>query len=62
MDVHGFKEEDIVVLMDDGNHQNPTHDNIIAAFGNLVNQTKSGDCAFLHYSGMVYVWGVFPVY
>lgn len=51
MDVHGFQDEDIVVLMDDGNHTAPTHDNIIAAFRKLVSQTKAGDCAFLHYSG-----------
>jgi hypothetical protein len=51
MDIHGFKEEDITVLMDDGSHQNPTYDNILAAFGQLVTQTKAGDCAFLHYSG-----------
>lgn len=51
MDSLGFKEEDITVLMDDGSHQNPTYDNILAAFGQLVTQTKAGDCAFLHYSG-----------
>lgn len=51
MDIHGFKEEDITILMDDGSHQNPTYDNILAAFGQLVTQTKAGDCAFLHYSG-----------
>lgn len=49
MDVHGFQEEDITILMDDGNHNAPTHDNIIAAFRNLVKQTKSGDSAFLNY-------------
>ena len=51
MDVHGFKDEDITVLMDDGKHENPTYDNIISAFRTLVNQTEAGDCAFLHYSG-----------
>lgn len=51
MDVHGFQEDDITVLMDDGNHTNPTHDNIIAAFRKLVAETEAGDCAFLHYSG-----------
>ena len=29
----------------------PTHENILAAFRNLVNTTESGDCAFFHYSG-----------
>ena len=51
MDAHGFKNEDITVLMDDGQHVNPTFDNIIAAFRTLVSQTEAGDCAFLHYSG-----------
>lgn len=51
MDVHGFQETDITVLMDDGNHESPTHDNIISAFRKLVSQTQAGDCAFLHYSG-----------
>jgi len=51
MDVHGFQEEDITILMDDGNHESPTHDNILAAFRKLVSQTEAGDCAFLHYSG-----------
>ena len=51
MDVHGFKDEDITVLMDDGKHENPTYDNIISAFRTLVSQTEAGDCAFLHYSG-----------
>ena len=51
MDAHGFKEEDIMVLMDDGNHTDPTHENIIAAFRTLVSSTEAGDCAFVHYSG-----------
>jgi len=56
MDVHGFKEEDITVLMDDGSHENPTFDNIISAFRKLVGQTEAGDCAFLHYSGESVCW------
>lgn len=51
MDAQGFQEKDIVVLMDDGNHTNPTYDNIIGAFRTLVSETEAGDCAFLHYSG-----------
>jgi hypothetical protein len=51
MDAHGFQEEDIVVLMDDGNHTSPTYENIIGAFRKLVSETQGGDCAFLHYSG-----------
>jgi len=51
MDVHGFQESDITVLMDDGNHENPTYENIVAAFNTLVSQTQAGDSTFLHYSG-----------
>jgi metacaspase-1 len=51
MNAHGFREEDIVVLMDDGCHTSPTYENIIGAFRKLVSETQAGDCAFLHYSG-----------
>ena len=36
---------------DDGQHESPTHANMIAAFRKLVSSTESGDCAFFHYSG-----------
>lgn len=47
MDVHGFDEDNIVVLMDDGNHLDPTHDNILAAYKKVVAESKSGDAVFL---------------
>lgn len=34
--VHGFQDEDITILMDDGIHTNPTYDNIMNAFRELV--------------------------
>ena len=51
MDVHKFQEENITVLMDDGNHTEPTRRNMIAAYQKVVNDSESGDVVFLHYSG-----------
>lgn len=50
-DVHGFEDEDITVLMDDGEHTEPTRENILAAYDKLVQETKEGDVVFCHYSG-----------
>jgi len=51
MNVWGFEEENIVILMDDGNHTNPTRSNILEAYKNLVTNSEDGDAAFCHYSG-----------
>lgn len=51
MDVHGFPEENITVLMDDGVHPDPTRENIINGYKKLVNESSSGDSVFCHYSG-----------
>jgi len=51
MDVHGFQEENIVVLMDDGYHPEPTKDAILAAYKKVVAESQPGDSVFLHYSG-----------
>ncbi|KAL3931371.1 MAG: hypothetical protein SGARI_004225 [Bacillariaceae sp.] len=51
MAVHGFDEDNIAVLMDDGEHESPTKDNIIAAYRKVVAESESGDAIFLHYSG-----------
>lgn len=51
MAVHGFEEENIHVLMDDGEHESPTKDNIIAAYKKIVAESEEGDALFLHYSG-----------
>ena len=37
--------------MDDGEHMEPTRDNIIAAYQQLVADSQPGDCCFCHYSG-----------
>lgn len=51
MNVWGFEKENVVVLMDDGNHTSPTRSNILKAYEDLASATKSGDAAFCHYSG-----------
>jgi metacaspase-1 len=51
MNVHGFSEENITVLMDDGEHPMPTRANILAAYEQIVSESEDGDVIFLHYSG-----------
>mmetsp|Transcript_32246 Transcript_32246/g.73133 ORF Transcript_32246/g.73133 Transcript_32246/m.73133 type:complete len:346 (+) Transcript_32246:129-1166(+) len=51
MQVHGFDEENIVILMDDGEHTAPTFRNIIDAYKIVISQAEEGDSIFLHYSG-----------
>lgn len=60
MDVHGFDEENIVVLMDDGIHDDPTKGNIIKAYENVVEESEDGDAIFLHYSGKSYPVKLIP--
>jgi len=50
-DVHGFEEENIIILMDDGEHTEPTRANIIDAYKTIIGQAEEGDAIFLHYSG-----------
>lgn len=51
MDVHGFEEENITVLLDDGEHTEPTYENIIEAYKTVILEAEEGDAIFLHYSG-----------
>jgi len=63
MDVHGYPEKNITVLMDDGVHANPTRQNILKSFANLVAQSQSGDACFVHYSGnFPYFYGLSLLY
>jgi hypothetical protein len=48
---HGFPPEDMLVLLDDGHHKNPTRQNIIAALQALVAHSQAGDSIVVHYSG-----------
>ena len=50
-DYYGFQDEDITVLVDDGDHRPPTRANILAAYETVVRQSQAGDAIFLHYSG-----------
>jgi hypothetical protein len=49
--VHGFTDEHITILLDDGKHQKPTKDNILAAYRKIVAESEPGDALFCHYSG-----------
>eukprot|EP00545_Synedropsis_sp_CCMP1620_P009661 CAMPEP_0119019954 /NCGR_PEP_ID=MMETSP1176-20130426/23029_1 /TAXON_ID=265551 /ORGANISM="Synedropsis recta cf, Strain CCMP1620" /LENGTH=387 /DNA_ID=CAMNT_0006974291 /DNA_START=117 /DNA_END=1280 /DNA_ORIENTATION=+ len=49
--VWNFEEENITVLLDDGEHTEPTKENILAAYEKLVSESQEGDAAFCHYSG-----------
>jgi hypothetical protein len=51
MDVHGFDEENITVLLDDGDHTEPTYANIVNAYKKVIDESSDGDAIFLHYSG-----------
>lgn len=51
INVHGFEEENIVELIDDGEHDVPTKANILGAFRKIVQDSKSGDCLFCHFAG-----------
>jgi hypothetical protein len=49
--VHGFEDENIVILLDDVEHEQPTKANILAAYRKLVEESEPGDALFCHYSG-----------
>lgn len=51
--VHGFEDENITILMDDGEHTAPTHANMIAAYKKIVALSKADDALFCHFSGTV---------
>jgi hypothetical protein len=37
--------------MDDGNHPEPTRDNMLGAYKKIIAESEAGDAIFLHYSG-----------
>jgi hypothetical protein len=52
MDSQGFDECQITMLMDKPGHPYyPTRKNILASFQNIVNQSRGGDVAFVHFVG-----------
>ena len=50
-DCHGFTDDDIVYLLDDGEHTEPTAANILEAFKTVASEAQPGDACFIHYSG-----------
>ncbi|EJC99273.1 uncharacterized protein FOMMEDRAFT_142854 [Fomitiporia mediterranea MF3/22] len=48
---YGYKEEDIVIMKDDGKHTLPTRENILTAIDELVKDAKAGDRFVFHFSG-----------
>ena len=51
IEVQGFKESEMLVLMDDGRHHAPTRKNIEDAFRRITEYSNAGDVVFVHYSG-----------
>ncbi len=51
MTKQGFEKRNIVMLLDDGVHTNPTRENIISAYRKVAKQSQPGDTVFIHYSG-----------
>jgi hypothetical protein len=60
MDVHGFEEENIALLMDDGDNTDPTGDNIFQAYKQIVQECQHGDVVYLHYSGKSMMMNALP--
>ena len=50
-DVHGFQDENITLMLDDGKHAKPTRKNITDAFKNVAKVSEPGDVVFCHFSG-----------
>jgi hypothetical protein len=49
--MHGFREKDMMILMDDGQHIEPTKKNMEEAFIQLSNDSQAGDAVFVSFSG-----------
>lgn len=48
---NGYSEGDMKILLDDGEHDEPTRANITEAFAWLIEGAEAGDSLFFHYSG-----------
>ena len=51
MDVQGFPERDILMLLDDGRTRGPTRRNIEDACAKVCQASQDGDTVWVHYSG-----------
>jgi len=47
----GFKESEMLILMDDGKHTMPTKKNIEDAFTRMTQYSQPGDVVFVSFSG-----------
>ena len=51
VEVQGFNESEMLILMDDNRHHPPTRRNIEDAFARMCQYSQAGDVVFVHYSG-----------
>ncbi|KAK6996935.1 Metacaspase type II, partial [Favolaschia claudopus] len=51
IEVYHYTEAEIIILLDDGIHIQPTRQNILAAIAEFVKNVKGGDRLCFHYSG-----------
>jgi hypothetical protein len=56
MNVHGFKREDMLIMMDDDKHHPPNKALIMDGFRRLTEVSKAGDCIFIQFSGTSLKW------
>ncbi len=54
IDVCGFERENMLILMDDGKHHQPTKQLIEDGLTRLAEISQPGDCIFFQFSGMLY--------
>jgi len=47
----GFEQENMMTLLDDGQHKEPTYRNIMDAFSWIARAAQPGDTVWIHYSG-----------
>jgi hypothetical protein len=51
INVQGFEEHNMTILMDDNRHAPPTYRNIMSAYRSVARNSFPGDTIFCHYSG-----------
>ncbi|KAL3769130.1 hypothetical protein ACHAWO_007871 [Cyclotella atomus] len=49
--VHGFKKQNMTVLLDNGKCEEPTYANIMMTLERIARESQPGDTVWLHYSG-----------
>jgi metacaspase-1 len=51
IEVQGFRESEMLILLDDGRAHAPTRRNIEDAFQRITQYSQDGDVVWVHYSG-----------